>query len=100
MRLVYFHIDTFKTFEFEVENEKEEYPEIIRLILKIKNEKLLKYYRIDSKASVNGLQKYSCEMCIYCPNGQIFFINSPRFSREEDYGFWDLGFLDVKSSLV
>ncbi len=39
-------------------------------------------------------------MCIYCPNGHVFFLNSPKFSREDEFNFWDLGFLDVRSSLV
>lgn len=40
--------------------------------------------------------KNSCEICLYTPRN-VFFINSPQYSRENNYLFWDLGFYDIKS---
>jgi hypothetical protein len=59
----------------------------------------LKNYENNSKALFNGLQKYSCEATLFTPNGLSFFIGSPQFSREEEYNYWDLGFLDIRSCL-
>lgn len=67
-------------------------------MLKINSNELLKYFDINHKSTINGLQKYSCEVCVYTPNN-MFFIQSPQFSRELDYFYWDLGFLDVKNML-
>lgn len=65
-------------------------------MLEIKNHILLKNYEIGYKSTFNGLHKYSCEGCLYAPNGNIFFIQSPQFSREKEYVFWDIGFLDIR----
>jgi len=47
---------------------------------------------------MNGLQRYSCECCIYTPNN-IFYIQPPAFSKESTYEFWDIGFLDIKNCI-
>ncbi len=72
---------------------------MIRLVFQIKNKNLLKNYESNMKALINGLQKYSCEVTLFTPNGSVFFIGSPQFSRDEEYNFWDVGLLDIRSCL-
>lgn len=68
-------------------------------MLRIKPNKLKKSFKLNQSAHLNGLQRFSCECCIYTPNN-VFYIASPSFSREQDYEFWDICFLDVKNVLV
>ena len=67
-------------------------------MLKVKPRPLKQNYEINQICTLNGLQKYSCESYIYTPNN-IFYLQSPTFSREDNYEYWDLGFLDVKNIL-
>ncbi len=77
---------------------EDELEEIVRISLKIKSRKLMKSFKLDENTSMNGLQLYSCESCIYTPNN-VFYIQSPTFSSEKDYEYWDIGFLDIKNGL-
>ncbi len=60
------------------------------------NPKLLKNYEISQWGAFNGLQKFSSESIIYTANN-IFYVKPPLNSNKPEYGFWDLGFLDVKN---
>lgn len=75
-----------------------DFEEICRLILRIKNTEILKTYETSFKSSVNGLQRFNCECCVYT-NSNSFFIQPPQFSREHKFEFWDVGFLDFKNHL-
>jgi hypothetical protein len=68
------------------------------MMLKIKNIDLTKNYDISYKDTMNGLQKYNCECIVYTAIN-IFFIQSPKFSRDSSFEFWDVGFLDFKNHL-
>ena len=68
------------------------------MILRIKNNDLLKTYEMSFKSSMNGLQKLNCECHIYTYNN-VFFLQPPQFSRESKFEFWDVGFLDFKNHL-
>jgi hypothetical protein len=67
-------------------------------MLRINSQELLKQYELSHRMKINGLQKYSCEVCIYTPNN-TFFIQSPQYSREAEYYYWDLGFFDTRNML-
>lgn len=85
--------------EIKRHNEKfdTELSEIIRLVLKINQNNLKKCYNITYNNTINGLEKYSCEVCIYT-SSNMFLLHSPQYSREE-YNYWDLGCLDIKHML-
>lgn len=74
-----------------------ELSEIVRLILKINQNNLKTYYNITHHNTINGLEKYSCEVFIYT-SSNMFLLHSPQYSREE-YNYWDLGCLDIKHML-
>jgi hypothetical protein len=96
----YFYLDEFYNINFDEEREAEDnFDEIIRLVFQIKNPNLLKSHDVNYRSVINGLQKFSCEACLFCPNGNIFFIPPPQFSREREYFLWDMGFLDIRSDL-
>lgn len=76
----------------------DELEEIIRITLKIKSKKLKKYFKIDENTIMNGLQRNSCECSVYTPNN-IFYIKSPTFSKDKNYEYWDIGFLDIRNNL-
>jgi hypothetical protein len=82
----------------EERNQEEFYPEIVRLMIRIQNRELLKYYEIYYKLSFNGLQRYSCEINIYTPENK-FYVSPPQFSRDSIYNYWDIGFIDIKNML-
>jgi hypothetical protein len=75
-----------------------EFEEITRVMLKINSEELQRQYELSHRIQINGLQKYSCEVCIYTPNN-IFFIQPPQYSREAEYYYWDLGYFDPRNML-
>jgi hypothetical protein len=81
------------------ENERQpedDYPEILRFMLKIKNKDLLEYYEIYHKNMFNGLQRYCCEMNIFTPVNK-FYVSPPKFSRDPSFSYWDIGFIDMKN---
>jgi len=81
------------------ENERppeEEYPEIVRFMLKIQNKELLEYYEIYHKNLFNGLQRFCCEMNIFTPENK-FYVSAPKYSRDPSYSYWDIGFIDLKN---
>jgi hypothetical protein len=67
-------------------------------MLKIKSDELLKQYELSHRIQINGLQKFSCEVCIYTQNN-MFFIQPPQYSREPEYFYWDLGYFDSRNML-
>lgn len=67
-------------------------------MFKIKNPNLLKLFPAGQNSFFNGLQKFSCESCIYT-NNNTFYVQAPAFAREENSEYWDIGFLDVKNTL-
>jgi hypothetical protein len=77
---------------------EEELSEIIRLVLHINNTELKKNYDMTHHLTINGLQRFSCEVCIYTATN-MFFISAPQYSREE-FNFWDLGCFDIKNMLL
>jgi len=87
-----FKLNPSKQYEFQ------DFEEICRLTLKIKNVDLLKTYEMNFKTSMNGLQKLNCECCIYTQNN-VFFVQPPQYSREQKFEYWDVGFLDFKNHL-
>lgn len=82
----------------EDRTEEEFFPEIVRLMYKIQNREMLKYYEIYYKIFFNGLQRYSCEINIYTPSNK-FYVNPPQYSRDSTYNYWDIGFIDLKNML-
>lgn len=78
--------------------EEEELEEIVRLMLKVSTKRLKKEYKFHHNLTLNGLQRFCCECCIYTPQN-TFYINPPSFSRESRYDYWDIGFLDIKNNL-
>jgi len=82
----------------EERTEDEFYPEIVRLMFKIQNRELLKYFEIYYKLFFNGLQRYSCEINIYTPENK-FYVTPPQFSRDSCYNYWDIGYIDLKNML-
>jgi hypothetical protein len=67
-------------------------------MMKIKNPKLLKQYSLENNVVINGLERYSCEACIYT-NSNTFYIPAPKFLVDESCDVWDMGFLDVRNVL-
>lgn len=76
----------------------EELEEIIRIVLRLNNPKLKQSFSNDDSSSFNGLQNYSCETCIYT-NNNMFYIQSPIYSKDNKSEFWEIGFLDIKNTL-
>jgi hypothetical protein len=64
--------------------------------MKIKNPDLLKPYNFDRNLIMNGLERFSCEICIYM-NNNTFYIPPPKFINNESCEYWDIGFLDVRN---
>ncbi len=67
----------------------------MRIVLNIKSSELKSSYDMSHHLTINGLQKYSCEVCVYT-HSNVFFCSAPQYSREE-YNYWDLGCLDIKN---
>ena len=83
--------------EQEVERpEEEEFPEIVRFMLKIQNNDFLNYYEIYHKNLFNGLQRFCCEMNIFTPENK-FYVSPPQYSRDSTFYYWDIGFIDLKN---
>lgn len=82
----------------EERTEDEFFPEIVRLMFKIQNRDLLKFYEIYYKLFFNGLQRYSCEINVYTPDNK-FYVTPPQFSRDACYNYWDIGYIDLKNML-
>jgi hypothetical protein len=64
--------------------------------MRIKNPKLFENYTINNNLTINGLERYSCEICLYTPNN-MFYILPPKYVKDNSCVFWDIGFLDVKN---
>jgi len=79
------------------DGEEEDLEEIVRLTFKVNSKRLKKDVNLNGNV-LNGLQRFSCECCLYI-GGNIYFINAPSYSKEQDYEYWDLGYLDVKNSI-
>jgi hypothetical protein len=62
----------------------------------IKNPKLFENYTINNTLTINGLERYSCEVCLYTANN-MFYITPPKYFRDDGCTYWDIGFLDVKN---
>lgn len=81
---------------YNPEEDKENFGEIIRISLKVKNPLLLKHFEISNKIRGNGLIKYCCQVNIYTCN-EIYQISPPEYSAEETFCHWDLGYFDIKN---
>ncbi len=83
--------------ELEIERpEEEEFPEIVRFMLKIKNKDFMNYYEIYHKNFFNGLERFCCEMNIFTPENK-FYVAPPQYSRDSTFNYWDIGFIDLKN---
>ena len=67
-------------------------------MLKIENKEFFNYYEIYHKNLFNGLQKFCCEINIYTPENK-FYVTPPQYSRDTEFNFWDIGFIDLKNML-
>ena len=79
------------------EEQRENFDNIMNLTLIINSEELLNPFYQDKGKTMNGLERYGCQVIIYTPKN-TFFINSPIMAKD-GFRFWNLGWYDFQNIL-
>ncbi|MCQ2815971.1 MAG: hypothetical protein MJ252_01775 [archaeon] len=66
------------------------------LCFQVKSAPLLVTNDQELTREMNGVEKFSCQTIVYTQKGS-FFLNAPEYC-ENEFNYWNLGWLDVKNS--